>query len=474
MRHRQLLLTFFLVLASDRIFFSHAFQSVANRIPPQKPTLLSSQHVQFNARGENHPISSACKYHNQKSKLTGPSTSTTSLSLLFQPSWGISPTDAWGNWAVLTGTATISQVLGKTTRIGKLLGPPVTAMALTFGLASIGILHPGGTPAATALQLLSLQLATPLILLGADLRDCVARCGPLLLSFMVAAMATLIACLVGWRLTGCLLQSALGPRDGLAIAAALMAKNIGGGINYVAVCRSLNASPVAIAAGLCVDNIFALLYFPVTSALGAGRADVSVLTSSRQRQLPKDDNPSSSSNDSFSIQGVSTALFLSSLLLWMGEKVGGKSGALPCCTILTVLVASLAPANVMKPVQEPAHVLGTTCLYLFFATAGAPGIAVAESVRASLIPLSLFLTLLYSLHGAILWLLHKLFPRRASFLPQRLLVASSAAIGGPATAVALAQAQGWESLEVPSLLVGNIGYAIATFCGLAYYAFFSG
>jgi hypothetical protein len=56
--------------------------------------------------------------------------------------------DAWGNWSVLTGTAAIAQVLGKTTAIGRLLGPPVTAMAITFGLATIGVINAGGTAAA--------------------------------------------------------------------------------------------------------------------------------------------------------------------------------------------------------------------------------------------------------------------------------------------------------------------------------------
>ena len=115
----------------------------------------------------------------------------TELSWLPSLPW-IGAADTWGNVAALTGTATIAQVIGTTTRIGRLLGPPVTAMALTFGLASIGILNPGGTLAAKSLQLLSLQLATPLILLGADLRDCVQRCGPLLLSFAAASMATML------------------------------------------------------------------------------------------------------------------------------------------------------------------------------------------------------------------------------------------------------------------------------------------
>lgn len=56
--------------------------------------------------------------------------------------------------------------------------------------------------------------------------------------------------------------------------------------------------------------------------------------------------------------------------------------------------------------------------------------------------------------------------------PQRLLTASSAAIGGPATAAALAHANKWKSLLTPSLLVGNVGYAIATFIALAFYSAF--
>lgn len=454
--------------------FVHTLSPITTQVHTSRPQLKLQERTLIGSSTDLYYRRYSNPNHPPKTTATS---SSTQLKLFPSIPW-IEATDMWGNWAALTGTATISQVLGKTTRVGRLLGPPVTAMAITVALASIGILNPGGTAAAKSLQLFSLQLATPLILLGADLRDCVERCGPLLLSFGVASLATVVACLVGWLLTGRLLQAALGPKDGLAIAAALMAKNIGGGINYIAVCRSLNASPAAIAAGLCIDNIFALVYFPATSALGAGRPDVSLLKVQKKKDIAmaamgdtnshNDDNP-----ESFSIQGVSTALFLSAFLLWAGERIGGMGGALPCCTILTVLLASWAPSSFLRPIQNPAHILGTTCLYLFFATAGAPGIAVAESVRTSLVPLSLFLSLLYGIHGIILTAVHKAFPNRASFVPQRLLVASSAAIGGPATAVALAQTNQWSSLEVPSLLVGNVGYAIATFCGLGYYAFFS-
>jgi hypothetical protein len=46
----------------------------------------------------------------------------------------------------------------------------------------------------------------------------------------------------------------------------------------------------------------------------------------------------------------------------------------------------------------------------------------------------------------------------SALLPQRLLIASSAAIGGPATAAALVKANKWDSRVAPALIVGNLGY----------------
>lgn len=403
----------------------------------------------------------------QSQKFPSTSSTSTALNLQLPGTPLISAQDAWGNWSFLAGMVTLAQLLGKSTRVGRLLGPPVTAMALTFFFASVGVLNPGGTVAAKSLQLLCLQLATPLLLLGADLRDCASRCGPLLEAFFVASMATAVACTIGWLTCGGLLKNALGS-DGLIIAGALMAKNIGGGINYVAVCRCLTASPEAFAAGLCVDNIFGLVYFPISSALSAGRPD---LDEDPMSQLPIEQ--SEPEKTPITIKQVTAVVWIGSLLIWLGEKVGGEASALPLCTLFTVALASLAPQRLMEPMQPASHLLGSCALYLFFATAGAPGVAVAESVKAAVIPLGIFLTLLYSIHGLIMGVCYKLKGGKGAYAPQRLLVASSAAIGGPATAAALAQAMGWRSLLAPSLLVGNIGYAIATFAGLAYHHYFS-
>lgn len=381
----------------------------------------------------------------------------------------ISVNDSWGNIAVLASIASISHRIGKTTRIGKLLGAPVTAMAIAFLLGSIGVLPGGGSPGAKIIQGLSIQLATPLLLLGVNIRECKKRSGPLLLSFLVASIATMLASVVAYPICSGPLHNALG-LDGLKIAAALMAKNVGGGVNYVAVCKALEVSPASVAAGLCVDNIFALLYFPISSALAANRPDVG------------DCEGVSSSNEeeagNIDAEKLSATLTVALLVTWAGERIGGRSGALPLATSLTIIFTVMFP-KISKLISGSGEVLGTSLLYIFFATAGAPGLSIADSARASFVPISIFLTLLYSIHGGVLFLALRIASLRKSsllksspWLPQRLLVASSAAIGGPATAAALAKSNDWNSLVAPSLIVGNLGYAIATFAGILFHALF--
>jgi len=475
--------------------------------------------------------------------------SSSSLSAATSSSSLISQTDNWGNVATLTTISALSQKLGKTTTIGKLLGAPVTAMFLAFIAGSIGILPSGGSNASKFLQSISLNLATPLLLLSADFRNIFGKQkkeeggveggqgADLLGAFLICSAGTFIASLImAYTLlfktsNNLLLDLNSFPKykDGLKIASALMAKNIGGGINYIAVCQTLKASPNAIAAGLCVDNIFALLYFPISSALSSGRPDVITCNKSSLVSKEEEENTTiSCSNEKdydkkegkerITISSLSSALALSSISCFVGEKLGGPySASLPVSTLFTILLTFTLPrkqyydekdTNItknkkknniintipqlyhklpcLKNLSQAGETLGTTLLYLFFATAGAPGFAIAESVRKSFLPISLFLSGLYTGHFCFVLLFRKVWmffflkekeektEKEVGFLnPQRLLVASSAAIGGPATAAALAQANGWQSLIGPSLLIGNLGYALATFLGIGFYSYFS-
>eukprot|EP00581_Thalassiosira_minuscula_P003822 CAMPEP_0183743962 /NCGR_PEP_ID=MMETSP0737-20130205/65488_1 /TAXON_ID=385413 /ORGANISM="Thalassiosira miniscula, Strain CCMP1093" /LENGTH=469 /DNA_ID=CAMNT_0025979595 /DNA_START=376 /DNA_END=1786 /DNA_ORIENTATION=- len=468
-------------------------------------------------------------------------------------------------------------------------------MALTFVLSSVGwipslihtshsssssalsfqwntILPPGGSTASAFLQSISLTLATPLLLLGTSLRGKALRqCGALLGSFAIASAGTLAGATLAFCSSSLGIQRALMTSlpngDGMKIAAALLAKNIGGGINYMAVCSCLNASPESIAAGLCVDNVMALVYFPLVSILASKYEDLSdndageanaegVSIASHERENGDDDlSPIEALSHAFTLAAILTALgqFLNSKLhhlprllgrdatsdasplrmvagLLVGLVVGacGVGGAngrriacgvgrdatsdasplnlsLPITTLLAVLFSTYYPSSIfLSPtssssndnddgqsnnIAKAGETLGTSLLYLFFATAGAPGWRLKDSIQQSFPSIASFLIILYGVHGAFLWIARKLVnalvrnnndgqeEQRGGFwnnvvAPQRLLVGSSAAIGGPATAAALAKSFEWESLLTPSLLVGNVGYAVATFIGLIFYGVF--
>lgn len=448
----------------------------------------------------------------------------------------ISSSNNWGNIAALSFTASLAQLLGRTTLVGKLLGAPVTAMALTFVLSSVGwiptlsssgltwntLLPPGGSQASSFLQGVSLTLATPLLLLGTSIRGkALQQCGALLGSFAIASVATLAGAVLA---LSCNIQQALVAslpnQDGIKIAAALLAKNIGGGINYMAVCSCLSASPESIAAGLCVDNVMALIYFPLVSMLAskyddvedgdAGGTDSQAVESNGSEC--KDASPIEALSHAFTLAAVLTSLgqYLNSNLHHLQALLGRNSASsatplnlsLPITTLLAVLFSTFYPPNMFlsptssinqndvrtNSIARAGETLGTSLLYLFFATAGAPGWRLKDSIQQSFPSIASFLIVLYGVHGAILWFARKLVKACTNkgresgendgcywqnvVAPQRLLTASSAAIGGPATAAALAKSFNWNSLLTPSLLVGNIGYAVATFIALLFYGYF--
>ena len=48
-----------------------------------------------------------------------------------------------------------------------------------------------------------------------------------------------------------------------------------------------------------------------------------------------------------------------------------------------------------------------------------------------------------------------------------IVIASNANMGGPTTAAAMAVARKWRALVIPAILCGTLGYAVATFIGVA-------
>ena len=142
-------------------------------------------------------------------------------------------------------------------------------MLVGAALANANVLPPPG-PHYQSAQNLVVSLATPLLLLGADVRVMWRVARRLLQAFLLGSLTVAVAASLSfYGLSSAMHGVGSAPAgDGWKVAAALTAKCVGGGLNYVAVANTLGVSPDVFAAGIAADNVFALAYFPLVSALG--------------------------------------------------------------------------------------------------------------------------------------------------------------------------------------------------------------
>jgi uncharacterized membrane protein len=208
--------------------------------------------------------------------------------------------DMWGNYAVIAGAAAAGIKLERTP-VGRSLSGAVCSMLLTAILCNIGVLPAVGSPHVRELQLFAVKLATPLLLLGADLNKVLAETGSLLRAFLLAAVATTLGATLATVLLAMQLRTVGG--QAWCVLSALTAKNIGGGeqsvvfvkqlrrkhrywllqtslfcataktgLNFVATAELLQVPAAMCATALAVDNLLGLMYFPLVGWLGRNEA----------------------------------------------------------------------------------------------------------------------------------------------------------------------------------------------------------
>ena len=146
----------------------------------------------------------------------------------------VSGDDCWSMWGALSVAAAAGAKIGET-KFGTFMSPPVCSMAITFLLSNVGVLPGGGeSPHVAATQKLCVRMATPLLLYSADMRRVAAASGRLFPAFLLGTLASTAGAIIGKAAT--LRGLCAASSDGAKLAAALCAKNIGGGLNYVGEC----------------------------------------------------------------------------------------------------------------------------------------------------------------------------------------------------------------------------------------------
>lgn len=353
---------------------------------------------------------------------------------------------------------TASAMWAERTRWGQRLGGPLLLIAAAMALSNLGVI-PHAAPLYGTVAGYLVPLAIPLLLLRADLRTIFRESGQMLGAFALAAAATVIGAIVGVALVD------LGPQEPL-IAGTVTASYVGGSLNFVATAEALGIRDSAIyVAALSADAVgavvflLALMSLPALAVVRRAMPSRFLDTSSARERRPAEQPDAGRRFDvAGAATGLAVAFAVCALSAWLGRSLGVDAWFILIVTVLSLVVANLGGALVRRVSAD--FELGTLMMYVFFACIGA-GADLGEVFDAAL-PILGFITVMVGVHLVLLVLVGRLLRLDLA----EVMIASNACILGPAPAAALAASQGWQALVAPGLLVGMLGYAIATFIGV--------
>eukprot|EP00435_Cladocopium_sp_Y103_P008048 s792_g2.t1 len=285
-----------------------------------------------------------------------------------------------------------------------------------------------------------------------ELRGAPAR--RLLGAFSLGALCTVCAALLSALLLRPRLIATMGSWGTASQAiAALTSKNIGSGINFVAVAQALHMTlswqgvagvecvltkgctmvkPLIVAASLAVDSAVGVVYFPLAASLTPKNTEATEVVTTETTRLPSSPWGLTESR----LQEDCASTFLVALAIaYLSHQFSPAGYACITSSVLAVLLATLPGAAERWPAGE---MLGWPLMYIYFAAAGFTVGAVPGATLLRFSPLTFATEMAMIDFGILLYLLHLLLLLAAGRLFQlqrpELLVASSANIGGPATA----------------------------------------
>ena len=301
-------------------------------------------------------------------------------------------------------------------------------------------------------------LAIPLLLFKADLRKIFRESGPVMLTFMIASAATVTGAVLGFYVFD---LGDIGPK----VAGVYTGGYVGGAVNFLAVSQAVEMTPeefsVSLSASAMVSNIALALLIAIPS--------ISWIV----RRLPahEPNKPAEQAGDGeahegfamFKLTHVTGAIALSFSICavagWVGDWLTLPQYNILFITVLTIIIANLMPGTMNN--LEGDFDLGMLFMYIFFAAVGA-GTNANFFVSSALILFAYGMFIIIT-HLVIVLLAAKLLKVDLA----EAVVASAAALVGPAVTAAIATSRGWRTLVTPGIMCGIFGYVIGTFIGVS-------
>ena len=308
-------------------------------------------------------------------------------------------------------------------------------------------------------------LAIPLLLFKADLRRIFRESGMVMVTFLIASVATVIGAVLGFYLFD---LGEIGPK----VAGVYTGGYIGGAVNFLAVSEAVEMTETQFAVSISASSVVSVIALMMLIAIPSIQWIIGKIPSSMLDELSDDEKQGMTKADApaFHLTHVTGAIALSFAICAAAQMIGNwldiSNYYILLITIITLVVANLVPK--LMDILEGEFELGMLFMYVFFAMVGA-GTDATQFLGSAFILFVYGMTIIL-VHLAIVLLAARILKIDLA----EAVVASGAALVGPTVTAAIAISKGWRTLVTPAIMCGIFGYAIATFIGVALTRLLSG
>lgn len=304
------------------------------------------------------------------------------------------------------------------------------------------------------------------LLLTVNLKDIQKAGKPMIGSFLLGTLGTIVGAIAGiWAIKG---PQGFGEFY-YALGGMFTGTYIGGSSNFnaIALHYGINKEGHLYASATAIDNILTALWMISTLLLPQLLNRYFPRSSSVSTQVSPsvEADISSATNDTetFTPQDLAILIGLGAFGLLVSTQVSLWFPKIPSILVLTTLALGLAQWPVIQRLRGM-KVLAMFCIYLFLAVIGAFCDLEALFKDGTLaLSMVIFVSVLITVHASIIFGIGALLKQDWDILA----IASQANVGGSASALALSKSLNRPDLYLPAILVGALGNALGTYCGLA-------
>lgn len=349
------------------------------------------------------------------------------------------------------------------------LGTVLIVIILTAVTSNIGLI-PASTNSPPLYDGIFTYLAPVSIfylLLTVNLKGLRKAGAPMIFNFLLGSAGTMLGVVVGmWVVSG---PKGFGEFY-YAVGGMFTGTYIGGSsnLNAIALHYGVNKEGNIYAAATAVDNIITALWMIATLLIPQllnryfPRRPEYNHTVEEAQQFEKDASAHISDVETLNPQDLALLVGVGALGLYVSKQIAMAIPQIPQILILTTLALILAQFPAVQRLRGT-KVLAMFCIYLFLAVIGAfCDIAVLMNDGALAFNMIAFACTLVVVHALIQFGVGGLLKQDWDVLS----IASQANIGGSPTALALSKSLNRPELYLPGILVGALGNAIGTYCGI--------